>query len=176
VAKVINFGIVYGMSAHGLSEELKIDHMTAQEYIDNYFLKHPRVQQYIEETIQSAREQGYIVTLFGRKRFLPEIKSHNVMLRNFAERAAVNASVQGTAADIMKKAMINIQHRLAKDKLKTKMILQVHDELVFEVPKKEKTELQVLIQQEMEGVMSLAVPLKVDLNRGSNWAELERID
>ncbi len=175
VAKVINFGIIYGMSAHGLSAELKIDHVTAQEYIDNYFLKHPEVQRYIQETIESVRKQGYVVTMFGRKRFLPEIKSHNVMVRNFAERAAVNAPIQGAAADIIKKAMINIQNRLHKEGLKSRMIMQVHDELIFEVPKKEEASMKEFIRKEMEEVVTLAVPLKADLSCGPNWAELESI-
>ena len=175
-AKTINFGIIYGMSAYGLAQQLSISHEMAEQYIDSYFARYPEVKDYLEETVISAREKGYVETLFGRKRYLPEIMSYNTTVRNFAERAAVNAPLQGTAADIMKKAMINLHSRLSETKLKTKMVLQVHDELIFEVPEAEEKKIIPIIRNEMQDACKLTVFLKVDLKRGDNWSEMEPVN
>lgn len=170
-AKVINFGILYGMGAFSLARELAVSQKQAQTYIDNYFRNFRRVSSYLEEIVVQARKQGYVTTLFNRRRYLPEINSPNTPMRQFAERTAINTPIQGTAADLIKVAMVNIQRKLAQRRLKTAMILQVHDELVFEVPQEEKEEILELVTREMEGVMSLAVPLKVDIGCGENWDE-----
>lgn len=180
LAKTINFGIIYGMSAHGLAAELGISHGLAQSYIDNYFVRYPGVKSYIDHSIKEAHEKGYVATLFGRKRPLAEINSPNKTMREFSERVAVNTPLQGTAADLMKLAMINIHKRLLKDNLVTKMILQVHDELVFEVPNNEEKEITSIIRQEMENITSdfkveLTVPLRVDISRGKNWTDMKLI-
>jgi DNA polymerase-1 len=188
LAKTINFGIIYGMSAHGLATQLNISHGLAQSYIDSYFAKYPGVKSYIDQSIKEAHEKGYVATLFGRKRPLAEINSPNKTIREFSERVAVNAPLQGTAADLMKLAMINIHKRILKDNLGTKMILQVHDELVFEVPNNaesqrspdyfgEEKEIIAIIRKEMENITSefdveLSVPLRVDTSRGKNWMDM----
>lgn len=174
-AKTINFGIVYGMSAHGLASQLGISYEMAQAYIDNYFARYPKVKDYMEEALDACRQEGYVQTLFGRKRFFPEINSTNGTVRSFAERAAINAPLQGSAADIIKKAMINLYKRLKDSELKTKMVLQVHDELIFEVPTSEEKKIISLAREEMQSVFKLNVPLKVDINRGPNWADLEQV-
>lgn len=174
-AKTINFGIIYGMSAYGLSQELNISCSMAQEYIQNYFERYPGVRRYIEDTLREARENGYVETLFKRRRPLPELASSNGAIRQFAERAAINTPLQGSAADIMKKAMIELHSELRTNKFKTKMVLQVHDELLFEVPRSEVKKIVELIREKMENIVKLAVPLKVDLRKGSNWLELEAI-
>ncbi|MFH0888284.1 MAG: DNA polymerase I [Planctomycetota bacterium] len=178
LAKTINFGIIYGMSAHGLASELGISHGLAQSYIDSYFVKYPGVKSYIDQSIKEAHEKGYVTTLFGRKRPLTEINSPNKTIREFSERVAVNAPLQGTAADLMKLAMINIHKRLLKDNLMTKMILQVHDELVFEVPNNEEKEIVSIIRNEMENITSdfdveLSVLLRVDISKGKNWTDMK---
>jgi len=170
-AKVINFGIAYGMSGYGLSEELGISQKEALQYIDEYFRRYPGVYRYIQETIAQARKQGYVTTLMNRRCYLPDIKSVNYQVRQFAEREAINAPIQGSAADIIKKAMVEIDRELIQRKMKSKMILQVHDELVFEAPKSEEKELEKLVVSTMESVVQLKVRLKVDAAWGSNWAE-----
>jgi len=170
-AKVINFGIAYGMSGYGLSEELGISQKEALQYIDEYFRRYPGVHRYIQETIAQARKQGYVTTLMNRRCYLPDIKSGNYQVRQFAEREAINAPIQGSAADIIKKAMVEIDRELIQRKLKSKMILQVHDELVFEAPEAEHKELEKLVVNLMESVVKLKVRLKVDAAWGSNWAE-----
>jgi DNA polymerase-1 len=171
-AKVINFGIIYGMSAYGLSQQLGSDPKIAQAYIDQYFMKYTGVQAYIEKGLEEARQKGYVTTLLHRRRYLPEIHSSTVAIRQAAERMAINTPLQGTAADIIKVAMIHIQSRIEEQGLSTKMIMQVHDELVFEVPEEELQEVLPLIQNEMETVMDLSVPLKVSIHSGKNWAEV----
>jgi DNA polymerase-1 len=171
-AKVINFGIIYGMSAYGLSQQLGSDPKIAQVYIDQYFMKYTGVQAYIEKGLEGARQRGYVTTLLHRRRYLPEIHSSTVAIRQAAERMAINTPLQGTAADIIKVAMIHIQSRIEGQGLSTKMIMQVHDELVFEVPEEELQEALPLIQNEMETVMDLSVPLKVSIHSGKNWAEV----
>lgn len=172
LAKVINFGIIYGMSAFGLSRELGVSPAAAQVYIDNYFQKYKGVRDYIEEALSLARERGYVTTLLNRRRYIPDIRSKNRSVRQLAERMAINAPIQGTAADLIKLAMIKIYQRLKELKKRTKLILQIHDELLFEVPEEEISEVKELIKKEMEGVMELSVPLKVKINQGQNWAEI----
>jgi len=171
LAKVINFGIIYGMSAFGLSKELAVPPEVAQAYIENYFQKYHGVRDYIDRSLILARERGYVTTLLGRRRYLPDINSSNRSVRQFAERIAVNAPIQGTAADLIKVAMINIHRRMREQNGKTKLILQIHDELVFEVPEEETEAVKNLVKEEMEGVMKLSLPLKVDIGVGKNWAE-----
>jgi DNA polymerase-1 len=171
-AKVINFGIIYGMSAYGLSQQLGIEPKIAQNYIDGYFRKYTGVQSYIEKTLQEANQKGYAMTLLHRRRYLPDIDSPTVVVRQAAERMAVNTPLQGTAADMIKLAMIHIQNRLEEFGLSAKMIMQVHDELVFEVPEEELQKAISMIQNEMETVMDLSVPLKISISLGKNWAEV----
>ncbi|MDI7259949.1 MAG: DNA polymerase I [Thermodesulfobacteriota bacterium] len=172
-AKVINFGIIYGMSAYGLSQQLRIEPKIAQAYIDEYFNKYSGVQAYIQKSLEEARQKGSVTTLLNRRRYLPEISSPTVAIRQASERMAINTPLQGTAADIIKVAMIRIQNRLEEGPFLTKMIMQVHDELVFEVPEEEIQKALPMIQNEMEMVMvmELSVPLKVSIHSGKNWAE-----
>jgi DNA polymerase-1 len=171
IAKAINFGIIYGMGSQRLSEELGIDNKTAKNYIDAYYKRYQGVARYREEMIAMAREKGYVTTLFNRRRYLPEINHGKQRIRAEAERMAINTPIQGTAADLIKKAMINIHNRLRRENLKTKMLLQVHDELVFEVPEDEIDLIRSMVKEEMEGVHPLDVPLKVDIKTGKNWDE-----
>ena len=171
-AKVINFGIIYGMSAYGLSQQLGIEPKIAQNYIDGYFKKYTGVQTYIEKSLQEARQNGYAMTLLHRRRYLPDIDSPTVVVRQAAERMAVNTPLQGTAADMIKVAMIHIQNQIEEFGFSTKMIMQVHDELVFEVPEEELQKATPMIQKEMETVMDLSVPLRISISSGKNWAEL----
>jgi DNA polymerase-1 len=170
-AKVINFGIIYGMSGFGLSRELGIAPKKAQEYIDQYFARYSGVRSFLDGLVDEARTQGYVATLMGRKRFLPDINASNQQERKFAERTAINAPIQGTAADLIKIAMLKIHRRLQAEKLASRMIMQVHDELVFEVPEKELDCVAALVRQEMEGVYPMRVPLKVDVGWGASWRD-----
>jgi len=170
-AKVINFGIIYGMSAYGLSQQLGSDPKIAQAYIDEYFKKYPKVQTYIENSLEEARQKGYVTTLLHRRRYFPDIQSPTTAIRQASERMAINSPLQGTAADIIKVAMIHIQNRIEELGLLIKMVMQVHDELVFEVPEEELQKALPMIQNEMETVMELSVPLKVSIHSGKNWAE-----
>jgi DNA polymerase-1 len=170
-AKVINFGIIYGMSAFGLGKELDVEPKVASAYIEGYFEKYKGVKEYIDSSLQESREKGYVTTLFGRRRYLPEINSSNRMARNAAERTAINTPIQGTAADLIKVAMIHIHGQLKDLKLSTKMVIQVHDELVFECPEGELEQVTRIIREGMEGAMECSVPLKVSIARGRNWNE-----
>ena len=170
-AKTINFGVLYGMSAFGLAKSLGIGRKEAQEYIDNYFARYPRVLEFMEAKKAEGRLQGYVTTLFGRRCSVAEINSRNGAVRGYAERNAINYPIQGTAADIIKIAMVAIHRRLRQEQLQAKMVLQVHDELVFDVPEAELAAVQVLVREEMEGAASLAVPLLVDMGTGTNWRE-----
>ncbi len=170
-AKVINFGIIYGMSAYGLSQQLRVEPRIAQAYIDEYFRKYSGVQAYIERSLEEVRKKGFVTTLLHRRRYLPDIHSLMVSIRQASERMAINTPLQGTAADMIKMAMIRIQNRIEALNLSTRMIMQVHDELVFEVPEGEAPGTLPLIQNEMETVMELSVPLKVSIHSGRNWAE-----
>jgi len=170
-AKVINFGIIYGMSGFGLAKELGIDRKEAEAYIAQYFARLKRIKEYQEELIKRAREEGLVRTLFGRIRPTPELKSRNYQQREFGIRTAINAPIQGSAADIIKKAMITIHTRLKTEKMDADMVLQVHDELVFEVKETQAAALEVLVKKEMEHAVSLKVPLRVGIQSGKNWRE-----
>ena len=170
-AKTANFGIIYGISSFGLSERLTIGRKEAKELIDGYFSSYPDVKTYMDVSIRRAREKGYVTTMFGRKRYTRDIHSRNQVVRGNAERNAINAPIQGAAADIIKIAMVNIYRKLREKNLQSKMILQVHDELIFEVPQEELETLKAIVINEMSGAASLSVPLKVDWGVGSNWLE-----
>ncbi len=171
VAKTVNFSVIYGVSPFGLSETLNVSKDDAKNYIDRYFERHLGVKKYIEEVISQTKEKGYVTTLFGRKRAVPEINSKNSNIRQQGERIAINSPIQGTAADIIKISMINIWKRLKIEGLKSSMILQVHDELLFEVPEREVERLSEIVKSEMEGVVKLSVPIVVGIKYGKNWAE-----
>jgi len=168
-AKVINFGLIYGMSAFGLAQQLGLERATAQAYIASYFTRYPGVAKYMEETRKTARDRGYVETVFGRRLWLPEIKSSNPARRAGAERAAINAPMQGTAADLIKLAMIAVRSWLDRERLSTKLIMQVHDELVLEAPEDELARVKARIPELMSGVAKLKVPLVVDVGSGQNW-------
>jgi DNA polymerase-1 len=170
-AKVINFGILYGMSAFGLSRELNVAQKIAQTYIDEYFNRYQGVRAFLDGILENARNNGFVTTLLNRRRYLPEINSENAPVRQFAERMAINTPIQGTAADLIKVAMINISNLFAKRRLRVHMIMQVHDELVFECHHNENEEVMALVKKEMEEVIALKVPLKVDIASGRNWDE-----
>lgn len=168
-AKVINFGLIYGMSAFGVASNLGISRTDAKNYIDRYFERYPGVARYMDETRQLAREQGYVETVFGRRLWLPEINSPNGPRRQAAERAAINAPMQGTAADIIKLSMIAVQDWLEKEKLDSKLIMQVHDELVLDVPEKELVLVREKLPELMAQVARLKVPLIAEVGVGDNW-------
>ena len=168
-AKTANFGIIYGISVFGLAERLDIPRGEAKELIDGYFKSYPRIREYMDESIRAAKEKGYVETLFKRKRFLPDINSHNAIVRGYAERNAINAPIQGSAADIIKLAMIHIHQRFEEENLRSRMILQVHDELNFNVWKDELEKVKEIVLDGMEQVIKLRVPLIVDYGEGENW-------
>ncbi|HWR98458.1 MAG TPA: DNA polymerase, partial [Candidatus Methanoperedens sp.] len=181
-AKTINFGIIYGMGAFGLSQQLGIDQKQAKEFIDRYFERYPGVRAWLDRTVEEARRTGYVETLLGRRRYLPEIQSENRGVAQFAERMATNTPLQGTAADMIKKAMLAIDRALkgtvpfsgGREKkavpFRALMVLQIHDELLFDVPEAEADRLAAMVRAHMEGVVRLAVPVVVDVGRGPNWA------
>jgi DNA polymerase-1 len=171
-AKVINFGILYGMSPFGLSRELGIGGREARQYIDQYFLRYPDVHRYIEELKEQARKAGYVQTLLGRRRFLRDINSQNKVLREAAERMAINAPIQGSAADIIKLAMIRVDREFRGQGMRAGLVLQVHDELIAEAPEAEAFEVERILKGAMEGVASLTVPLTVSVSRGKHWGEV----
>jgi DNA polymerase I len=173
MAKTVNFGIIYGMSPYGLSQSLVIEVDKAKEFIDSYFARYPDVKQYLDSLMEAARKDGYAVTMLDRRRYIPEINSPDMRLRQFAERTAVNTPIQGTAADIIKVAMISIEENLEKNGLASKMILQVHDELVFDCPKKEIGEVYKIVKHGMEDVIRLKVPVDAHIEIGKNWLEIE---
>jgi len=175
VAKRVNFGIVYGQTSYGLSRDLGIPVDGAQGFIDAYFLRYPRVKEYIEKQIEKAESDGYVTTISGRRRYIPEIKNRNQGIRQFAQRQAVNTPIQGSASDLIKLAMIDIHKQLNLKKLKAKMVLQVHDELVFDVSAEELGDLVILVKDRMENVLKLDVPIKVDIKKGKNWLETEEV-
>ena len=170
-AKAINFGLIYGMSAFGLARQLGVPRREAQEYVDLYFSRYPGVKQFMDDTKERARDCGYVETVFGRRLYLPEIKSRNSARRQYAERTAINAPMQGTAADIIKRAMITLDRWLAESGKTVRMIMQVHDELVFEVAEDAVTDVQAVVVAQMEAAAELSVPLKVDVGVGKNWDE-----
>ena len=170
-AKTANFGIIYGISTFGLAERMGVSRQEAKELIDGYFATYPKIKAYMDRSIEVARSQGYVETIFHRKRFLPDINSRNATVRGYAERNAINAPIQGSAADIIKVAMAHIDRRFAEEGLKAKMILQVHDELNFSVPPEEKERVQQIVLEEMEKACPMQVPLKADCGWGKNWLE-----
>ena len=170
-AKVVNFGIIYGVSAFGLSNQTNLNRKEAKELIDKYYLKYPKLKMYISNQISFARNKGYVETVLGRRRYLKDINSRNGIVRGASERNAVNAPVQGSAADIIKLAMINIQEKINQNEFKSKMLLQVHDELVFDVFKPELNKFMDMVKNEMENAFQIKVPLTVDVNFGLNWLE-----
>ena len=172
VAKRVNFGIIYGQSAFGLSKDLGIPLNQAQDFIDAYFLRYPKVNKFIDTQIKLAQEQGFVTTLLGRRRYIPEINNKNMGIRQFAQRQAVNTPIQGTASDLIKLAMIKIAAQIKAKGLAAKMILQIHDELLFDLPIGELKMLAGLVKSEMEQVMKLDVPIKVDMKKGANWLEM----
>ena len=171
IAKTANFGIMYGISAFGLAQRLKMGRAEAKKIIEDYFANFPAISSYIEDTLTAARETGYVETIFGRRRYLPDINSKNGTVRSLAERNAVNAPIQGTSADIIKLAMINVARRLKKEGMQSRMVLQIHDELVFDAVVSEVSRLEEIVREEMENVMELSVPLTVECNHGNNWLE-----
>jgi DNA polymerase-1 len=171
IAKTANFGIMYGISSFGLSQRLKIGRGEAKKIIEDYFANFPAISSYIEDTLTAARENGYVETIFGRKRYLPDINSRNATVRALAERNAINAPIQGTSADIIKLAMIKTDRRIRQEGLQSKMILQIHDELVFDTTPDEVERLEAIVREEMENVIELSIPLTVECNHGHNWLE-----
>jgi DNA polymerase-1 len=169
LAKAVNFGIVYGISDYGLSQNLNITRKDAASFIEKYFESFPGVKEYMERIVQEAKLQGYVTTLLNRRRYIPEITSRNFNLRSFAERTAMNTPIQGSAADIIKKAMIDMYARLRTEKVRAKLLLQVHDELIFEAPKEEIEILKTIVPDVMEHAIELHVPLKVDYAYGPTW-------
>lgn len=170
-AKAVNFGIVYGISAFGLAKDIDVSRGEAQEYIDNYFLAYPKMHAFLEGLKTEGKEKGYVTTMYGRRRPIPELSSSNFMTRQFGERVAMNSPIQGTAADIIKIAMVRVHDRLLSEHLKSKLLLQVHDELLVETLESERTQVEELIREEMENAAALSVKLEIDMNAGKNWAE-----
>ena len=168
-AKAVNFGIVYGISPFSLSQDIGVTVAEAKEYMERYFATYTGVRRYMTEVVEQARQQGYVATLFGRRRALPELKSSNFNLRSFGERVALNMPIQGTAADIMKLAMIRVEQRLSGEGLAARLIMQVHDELIVECPAAEAPRVEALLQEEMQGVAQLSVPLPADAHSGPDW-------
>ena len=168
-AKAVNFGIVYGISDYGLSQNLDITRKEAATFIEQYLNSFPGVKEYMDDIVQEAKQKGYVTTILNRRRYLPEITSSNFNLRSFAERTAMNTPIQGSAADIIKKAMIDMAQRLKDENMQTKMLLQVHDELIFEAPREEIALLEKIVPEVMEAAIKLNVPLKVDYAFGSSW-------
>ena len=171
IAKTANFGIMYGISSFGLSQRLHIGRAEAKKIIEDYFANFPAISAYIEDTLASAREFGYVETLFGRRRYLPDINSKNGTVRSLAERTAINAPIQGTSADIIKLAMINVSRRIAEEGLESRMILQIHDELLFDSTMEEVEQLKKIVCEEMQNVIELSIPLTVECSYGNNWLE-----
>jgi DNA polymerase-1 len=170
-AKSANFGIIYGISSFGLAQNLKISRGEAKSLIDNYFASYPKIKEYMASQVAQARDNEYVSTLFGRRRYLQDINSRNAIVRGVAERNAINAPIQGTAADIIKIAMIKIFNAIKNEKLKSTMILQVHDELVFDAYIDELDKLKKLVKEEMENACNLLVPLEIEMGTGTNWLE-----
>jgi DNA polymerase-1 len=170
-AKMVNYGIAYGISAFGLAQRLRIPRREAAEIIDNYFKQFSGIRKYMDDTIEFARSKGYVETVTGRRRYIRDIRSSNATVRGSAERNAINAPIQGSAADMIKLAMINIHAELGRRKLKTKMLLQVHDELVFDLVKTEEKEVLPLVEEKMKTAISLDVPIEVEMGVGKTWLE-----
>ena len=172
-AKAVNFGIVYGISSFGLSQDLSITKKEAENYIQQYFRTYPGIKAFLDRSVEDAKEKGYAVTLFGRRRPVPELLSSNFMQRSFGERIAMNSPIQGTAADIIKIAMVRVNRRLKRQHMKSRLILQIHDELLIEAVLDEVDAVKAILKEEMEHAATLAVPLEVDMHTGHNWYELK---
>ena len=170
-AKAVNFGIVYGISSFGLSQGLSISRKEAQEYINDYFRTYPKIKAFLDGLIRDAKEKGYAESLFGRRRPVPELKSSNFMQRSFGERVAMNSPIQGTAADIIKIAMVRVFDRLKAEGVKSKLILQIHDELLIEAPLEEADKAREILEEEMKAAASLDVVLETDCHIGTDWYE-----
>jgi DNA polymerase-1 len=170
-AKTINFATIYGQGAHALSRQLKIEHGEAKEFILRYFERFRGIRNYLDSMVEFARQHGYVTTIFGRRRYIPELRERNFSIRSFGERTAANSPIQGSAADLIKMAMIGIDKALRASGLEAKMLLQVHDELVFEVPPGELEKVKELVRNQMENAAELSVPLVVDMGTGANWLE-----
>jgi DNA polymerase I - 3''-5'' exonuclease and polymerase domains len=170
-AKAVNFGIVYGISSFGLSQDLSITRKEATQYIERYFASYPGIKKFLDNTVQQAKDAGYVETLFGRRRPVPELKSSNFMQRSFGERVAMNAPIQGSAADIMKLAMLGVLRALKAQGLRSRIVLQVHDELLIEAHKDEVEQVKAILTKEMEQAVNLDVPLLIDIHTGQNWYE-----
>ena len=170
-AKAVNFGLVYGISDFGLARNIGISRKQAADFIARYFARYPGVKRFMDEAVKKGYEDGYAVTLMGRRRQLPELKASNANTRSFGERAAMITPVQGTAADIIKLAMVKVHQALKKEKLQAKLILQVHDELMIEAPKEEETQVIRILQECMESVLQLSVPLVAEVKSGESWYE-----
>lgn len=170
-AKAVNFGIVYGISDFGLGEQLGISRKKAKEYIEQYLIKYSGIKEFMDDITKDAKEKGYVETLFKRRRYIPELKSNNYMVRQFGARAAMNTPIQGTAADIMKIAMINVYRTLKENNLKSKIILQVHDEMMIEALEEEKDRVKKILKESMESAIKLDVPLIAEISEAKNWYE-----
>ena len=170
-AKAVNFGIVYGISSFGLSQDLSITRKEADAYIKGYFKTYPGIKRFLDDCVSQAKEKGYAVTLLGRRRPVPELTSKNFAQRNFGERVAMNAPIQGAAADIMKIAMSGVNTRLKEEGLRSRLVLQVHDELLIETKEEEVETVKKILEEEMGQAVSLRVPLEIDINVGDNWYE-----
>jgi DNA polymerase-1 len=168
-AKTINFATIYGQGAHALSRQLRISNAEAKAFIDTYFERFAGVKAFLDQCVVEARQKGYVETLFKRRRYIPELKERNFNIRAFGERVAANAPIQGSAADLIKMAMIRVHEALAREQLAARMLLQVHDELVFELPPEEEAALSALVKREMEGAAKLDVPLLVEMGIGTDW-------
>ena len=170
-AKAVNFGIVYGISDFGLGEQLGISRKIAKQYIEEYLQEYAGIKNFMDDMKEKAKETGYVETLFNRRRYIPELKSNNYMVRQFGERAAMNTPIQGTAADIMKIAMINVYKKLIEENLEAKIVLQVHDEMMIEAPLAEAEKVKEIVKTEMEGAIKLNVPLIAEVSEAENWYE-----
>ena len=170
-AKAVNFGIVYGISSFGLSQDLSISKKEAAEYIEQYFETYPGVKQFLDRMVEEAKEKGYVTTMYGRRRPIPELSSNNFMQRSFGERVAMNSPIQGTAADIMKIAMIRVWEKLHREQLQSRLILQVHDELLIETCAGEEEQVRRILTEQMQQAAELSVVLEIDLHTGTDWYE-----
>jgi len=170
-AKAVNFGIIYGIGDFSLSRDLGITRKEAKRYIDEYLDNYPEVRRYMHDIVEFGKKHGYVTTIFNRRRYLPELKSSNFNIRSFGERVAMNTPIQGSAADIIKIAMVRVYRELLKRNLKSRLILQVHDELIIETLKEEKEEVVKILKESMENAVQLNVPLIVDVKTGNNWYE-----
>jgi DNA polymerase-1 len=175
-AKRVNFGIIYGISAFGLAKDLNVPAKKAQEFIDRYFQRYPKVKKFMDDQIVLAHDLGFVTSLLGRRRYLPDIHSQNAMIRNFAQRQAINAPMQATAADMIKLAMVNIVRHIVRKGYQSRMILTVHDELVFDVPQDELLPMARLVKDGMENVINISVPIVASVKAGNNWLEMQPVN